>query len=182
MTATLSYSLYDSPLGDIILVTDSEEAVCMLCFDPGEETRPALIRRHCGEAATRQAHPTRHTALHRDLDAYFSGELTSFDWPLALHGTPFRRRVWQALRAVPYGATCSYSTLATQAGHPRAIRAAASACATNPVSIAVPCHRVIHKDGSLSQYGGGIARKKALLERERAAVAASGSVCYRRAA
>jgi AraC family transcriptional regulator of adaptative response/methylated-DNA-[protein]-cysteine methyltransferase len=89
------------------------------------------------------------------------------DLPLDLRGTAFQRRVWQALRRVPVGQTVSYAELARRIGAPRAARAVAQACASNPVAVAVPCHRVVRTDGSLSGYRWGVARKRALLERER---------------
>lgn len=89
------------------------------------------------------------------------------DLPLDLRGTAFQRRVWQALRRIPVGQTVSYAALARRIGSPRAARAVAQACASNPVAVAVPCHRVVRTDGSLSGYRWGVARKRALLDRER---------------
>lgn len=105
-------------------------------------------------------------AAARQLDAYFAGELTSFDLPLALAGTPFQRRVWAALREIPYGQTVTYGQLAARLGSPAASRAVGLANGKNPVSIVVPCHRVIGSDGSLTGYGGGLERKRFLLDLE----------------
>jgi methylated-DNA-[protein]-cysteine S-methyltransferase len=101
------------------------------------------------------------------LARYFAGRLTRFDLPLELAGTPFQRQVWAALRDIPYGQTTTYGELATGLGKPAASRAVGLANGKNPVSIVVPCHRVIGADGSLTGYGGGIDRKRFLLTLER---------------
>ncbi|WP_435885842.1 methylated-DNA--[protein]-cysteine S-methyltransferase [Streptomyces lydicus] len=101
------------------------------------------------------------------LRAYFRGELTTFDLPLALRGTPFQRRVWAALRTIPYGRTMSYGELAARLGVPSAARAVGLANGRNPVGIIVPCHRVVGANGSLTGYGGGLDRKRRLLAFER---------------
>lgn len=100
------------------------------------------------------------------LEAYFAGELTDFDLPLQLRGTPFQRRVWDALQEIPFGETISYGELARRVGNPKASRAVGLANGRNPIAIVVPCHRVIGADGSLTGYGGGIERKVWLLEHE----------------
>ncbi|MGW1377020.1 methylated-DNA--[protein]-cysteine S-methyltransferase [Streptomyces sp. NPDC002446] len=97
------------------------------------------------------------------LQAYFRGELTTFDVPLALRGTPFQRRVWAELCTIPYGETLSYGQLAKRLGTPSAARAVGLANGRNPVGIIVPCHRVVGADGSLTGYGGGLDRKRRLL-------------------
>jgi methylated-DNA-[protein]-cysteine S-methyltransferase len=104
------------------------------------------------------------------LEAYFEGRRQSFSLPLAPVGTPFQRRVWAELQRIPFGETITYSALARRAGRPKAIRAAGAANARNPISIAIPCHRVLGKDGSLTGYGGGLAKKRALLDLEGAHV------------
>ena len=98
--------------------------------------------------------------------AYFEGRLTLFDLPLDMKGTPFQRSVWQALRDVPFGRTASYQQMADAVGNPKAVRAVGAANGQNPVSIVVPCHRIIGKNGSLTGYGGGIWRKEWLLRHE----------------
>ncbi|GHF26236.1 methylated-DNA--protein-cysteine methyltransferase [Streptomyces mashuensis] len=103
----------------------------------------------------------------RQLDAYFAGDLTVFDVPLRLDGTPFQRRVWDALLEIPYGVTLTYGQLAERIGAPTASRAVGLANGKNPVSIIVPCHRVIGSSGSLTGYGGGLDRKRRLLDFER---------------
>jgi len=101
------------------------------------------------------------------LGGYFRGERTSFSLPLRLEGTPFQRRVWDELLRVPYGRTTTYQALAEAAGNARATRAVGGANQRNPVSIVVPCHRVVGADGSLTGYGGGLWRKDWLLRHER---------------
>ncbi|MGX1757114.1 methylated-DNA--[protein]-cysteine S-methyltransferase [Streptomyces lydicus] len=103
------------------------------------------------------------------LRAYFRGELTTFDLPLALRGTPFQRRVWAALGTIPYGETLSYGQLAERLGVPTAARAVGLANGRNPVGIIIPCHRVVGANGSLTGYGGGLDRKRRLLDFERTA-------------
>jgi methylated-DNA-[protein]-cysteine S-methyltransferase len=100
------------------------------------------------------------------LAAYFEGRLTDFDLPLSLQGTPFQRLVWQALQEIPYGVTISYGDLARRVGNPNSSRAVGLANGHNPVSIIVPCHRVIGSNGKLTGYGGGLPRKAALLDFE----------------
>ena len=101
------------------------------------------------------------------LEQYFDGDRTEFDLPLTLDGTAFQRRVWAALRGIPYGQTLSYGQLADQIGQPSAARAVGLANGKNPIGIIVPCHRVVGADGSLTGYGGGIERKHYLLAHER---------------
>lgn len=95
-------------------------------------------------------------------------ENNAVNLPLDIHGTPFQQRVWQALREIPPGATVTYSDIAARIGSPKAVRAVASACGANPLSIVIPCHRVVGKNGSLSGYHWGIERKRALLDKEKA--------------
>ncbi|AKU19220.1 cysteine methyltransferase [Luteipulveratus mongoliensis] len=107
------------------------------------------------------------------LRAYLAGERDDFDLPLAPHGTPFQQKVWQALLQIPYGETVTYGELAARIGSPAASRAVGLANGRNPISVIVPCHRVIGADGSLTGYGGGLERKQALLELEREHAAAT---------
>ncbi len=105
----------------------------------------------------------------RQLDAYFAGKLRAFDLPLAPHGTEFQKRVWAALLKIPYGATRSYAQQAAAIGAPKAVRAVGLANGRNPLAIVIPCHRVIGANGSLTGYGGGMARKRLLLDLEQGA-------------
>jgi O-6-methylguanine DNA methyltransferase len=91
---------------------------------------------------------------------------TGLDLPLDVRGTAFQQRVWQALRRIPAGKTATYSQIARRIGAPKAVRAVAQACAANPLAVAIPCHRVVRNDGALAGYRWGVARKRALLERE----------------
>ena len=102
----------------------------------------------------------------RELDAYFAGRLETFTVPLAPNGTEFQRRVWSALRDIPFGTTISYAGLARRVSNAAAVRAVGAANGRNPIPIIVPCHRVIGSDGSLTGFGGGIPRKRWLLEHE----------------
>ncbi|MBN1332792.1 MAG: methylated-DNA--[protein]-cysteine S-methyltransferase [Synergistales bacterium] len=102
------------------------------------------------------------------LDEYFAGARKSFDLPLLLQGTPFQKSVWEELAKIPYGKTLPYSEIADLIGKPKAVRAVGGANHSNPVSIIIPCHRVIGKNGSLTGYGGGLWRKQWLLEHEMA--------------
>ncbi|MEV5827269.1 methylated-DNA--[protein]-cysteine S-methyltransferase [Spirillospora sp. NPDC052242] len=101
------------------------------------------------------------------LDAYFAGDLTEFDVPIAMNGTPFQQRVWAALQHIPYGETVTYGELAQEIGSPTASRAVGLANGKNPISVIVPCHRVVGSNGDLTGYGGGIERKRYLLDFER---------------
>ena len=102
----------------------------------------------------------------RQLQEYFNGDRTEFSFTLAPEGTPFQQQVWQALQKIPFGTTLSYMDLAKRLGDPKAIRAVAAANGKNPIWIAVPCHRVVGSDGSLTGYAGGLHRKKWLLDHE----------------
>lgn len=100
------------------------------------------------------------------LDEYFAGDRTAFDVAVELHGTPFQQQVWRALRDIPYGRTISYGELAQRIDNPSAVRAVGLANGRNPVSVIVPCHRVIGANGTLTGYGGGVERKRLLLDLE----------------
>jgi methylated-DNA-[protein]-cysteine S-methyltransferase len=102
----------------------------------------------------------------RQLRDYFADGDETFDLPFDLHGTPFQRRVWQALQAIPASGTCSYADIARSIGAPQSVRAVGAAVGRNPVSVMVPCHRVLGSDGSLTGYAGGVDRKQALLALE----------------
>jgi methylated-DNA-[protein]-cysteine S-methyltransferase len=144
-------TLHPSPVGDILLRA-------------GEDGRlTALYLRH-DETAPTTGGPF--DAVREQLDAYFAGELEAFDLPLAAHGTDFQKRVWDQLTRIPFGETISYSKLARRLDDPKLVRAVGLANGRNPISIIIPCHRVIGADGSLVGYGGGLERKKWLLDHE----------------
>jgi methylated-DNA-[protein]-cysteine S-methyltransferase len=143
-------TLHPSPVGDILLKAD----------DDGRLTD--LYLRH----DVTEAGDGPFDAVREQLDAYFAGELEDFDLPLAPHGTPFQLRVWDELARIPYGETTSYLELALRLGDRKLVRAVGTANGRNPLSIIVPCHRVIGADGTLVGYGGGLERKRWLLEHE----------------
>ena len=150
-----------SPIGPLLLLSDGASLVGL--YTPGSTPR--------GTASDAVEDPAPLREVSAQLDRYFAGELTRFDVPMQLSGTPFQRAVWSELCAIPYGVTVSYRELAVRVGNPRAMRAVGAANGRNPVSIIVPCHRVIGADGTLVGYGGGIACKRWLLSHERALVA-----------
>ena len=115
-------------------------------------------------------------AAARELEEYFAGKRVSFDLPLDPAGTPFQGAVWRALREVPFGETATYGEIARRVGHPAAARAVGAANGRNPISIIIPCHRIIGADGSLTGYGGGLDRKEWLLRHERAHARPGGRV------
>ena len=147
------FVVVQSPVGDLTL-TEENGALTGLYFGrrslEGEEGLTALL-----EKASRQ------------LEEYFAGKRKQFDLPLSLRGTEFQRQVWAALRDIPYGETRSYGQIAQAVGRPKAVRAVGMANHRNPISIIVPCHRVVGSDGSLTGYGGGVEAKRFLLALER---------------
>jgi methylated-DNA-[protein]-cysteine S-methyltransferase len=153
-----SHAVIDSPIGPLTLIVRDGRLTGVHM----EVTRYEPDAAALGEAVPCDADPVLAAAASQ-LDAYFSGELTSFDLPLDLEGTGFQRTVWQGLQSIPYGVTISYGELARRIGQPSASRAVGLANGRNPVSIIVPCHRVIGADGSLTGYGGGMDRKRFLL-------------------
>jgi methylated-DNA-[protein]-cysteine S-methyltransferase len=151
------YFRYDFPLCDLYILDDNG-AVAGVYFDEDARMLSGSLR---GETAL-----TKEAA--RQLGEYFAGKRTAFDLPLAPRGTEFQMEDWKALQDIPYGETRSYSDIARAIGRPKAVRAVGMANNRNPISIIIPCHRVIGADGSLVGYGGGLELKKALLELERA--------------
>jgi methylated-DNA-[protein]-cysteine S-methyltransferase len=147
-----------SPLGDI-LITRTARGLAGLWF-VGQKHHPGVLD------APETPDDELLVETNRQLQAYFRGELAAFDLPLDLHGTPFQQAVWQALLGISGGVTCSYGSIAQQLGAPRANRAVGAAVGRNPVSLVVPCHRVVGSAGSLTGYAGGLERKQALLELE----------------
>lgn len=158
--ARLSRAVTDSPLGPLTLVARDGALAGLYMNGRAPDSVDAA-----GTAAEADAAVLAEAA--RQLAEYFDGQRQAFDLPLALEGTAFQRRVWEALRGIGYGATVSYAQLADQIGHPAAVRAVGLANGRNPVSIIVPCHRVVGSDGSLTGYGGGLGNKQRLLELER---------------
>ncbi|WP_236239486.1 methylated-DNA--[protein]-cysteine S-methyltransferase [Streptomyces sp. CC228A] len=155
-----SHTVVDSPYGPLTLV--ATDGVLSGLYMTDQRHRPP-------EEAFGAPDPRPFTEAARQLDSYFRRDLTSFDLPLHLHGTPFQRAVWQRLLTIPYGETRSYGELAEQLGNPAASRAVGLANGRNPVGIIVPCHRVVGADGALTGYGGGLDRKRRLLAFESSA-------------
>jgi methylated-DNA-[protein]-cysteine S-methyltransferase len=160
--SAIRWTVYDSPIGPLTLVA-SDAGLRELSF-PGRSRVPAEAAKAPLPEATEQ------------LDAYFAGELRRFDLPLDLHGTPLQQAVWRALLEIPYGETATYGEQAARIDASlfdadvepwQRARVVGAANGRNPVAIVVPCHRVIGADGSLTGYGGGLDRKRALLDLER---------------
>jgi methylated-DNA-[protein]-cysteine S-methyltransferase len=161
---TLLYTRVESPIGELLLVGDGhalhglhmQEGRTAVTVDPEWRLADELF-----------------ADVRAQLSEYFAGERRDFDVSLALEGTPFQRRVWSALREIPYGETTTYGELAHRLNKPAASRAVGLANGRNPIAVIVPCHRVIGSDGGLTGYGGGLERKRVLLELEAARVASS---------
>ena len=152
------HTVIDSPCGPLTLVAD-DGVLCGL-YMTGQRHRPP-------QEDFGPRDDTLFAEAEEQLKAYFAGELRQFTLALRLHGTPFQRSVWEQLVRIPYGETRSYGELAGALGSPRASRAVGLANGRNPVGIIVPCHRVVGSDGSLTGYGGGLDRKRSLLDFER---------------
>ena len=148
-----AYDTIDSPIGELLLTAEGGALTRLYMspfgVDPAWEHDPAAL-----------AEPA------RQLREYFAGERTEFELALDAAGTDFQRRVWERLVAIPYGETTTYGELALELGDPRKVRAVGMANGRNPISIIVPCHRVIGADGTLVGYGGGLERKRILLAHE----------------
>ena len=155
----VTHTVTASPIGPLTLV--AEDGVLAGLFMDDQRHRPD----HSRFGAVDQ---NGFRAVEEQLAAYFEGERTTFDVPLAMEGTAFQQRVWSALRDIPYGQTISYGELARAVGNPNASRAVGLANGRNPIGVIVPCHRVVGSTGSLTGYGGGIERKRWLLDHERA--------------
>lgn len=154
---TMLYDTLPTPIGQLLLIGDGTHLVHI---DLPQARRPL------GIAPDWRREPSAFEAARAQFDAYFAGTLQAFDLPLAPRGTPFQRGVWAALCDIDYGETISYAELARRVGNPRASRAVGLANGANPLSIVVPCHRVIGANGALTGYGGGIEAKKWLLALE----------------
>jgi methylated-DNA-[protein]-cysteine S-methyltransferase len=151
------YTTLESPIGELLLLGDGR-TLRGLYMQRGR--RPIDVDPRWKRAAEPFA------GVQLQLREYFAGERTEFDTPLTLDGSAFEQRVWQALREIPYGETISYGEIARRIGQPSAARAVGLANARNPIAVIVPCHRVIGANGTLTGYGGGLERKRLLLELE----------------
>lgn len=158
------YDVMPSPVGELLLIAD-DTGLTGLYFEEhryGASDTTGMARANSNRSGAAGVI----AAARAQLEEYFAGRRTSFDLPLAARGTPFQLRVWEALRGIGYGEAISYAELARRIGNPRAIRAVGGANARNPISIVVPCHRVVGADGSLTGFGGGMERKRWLLDHE----------------
>jgi AraC family transcriptional regulator of adaptative response/methylated-DNA-[protein]-cysteine methyltransferase len=164
IAAAIRYTCADSPLGRMLIAT-TERGICSIQFarSDGELMEglkrefPFAVRKVDGGGLQSWVGALLRHMRGKDLDSSL---------PLDIRATAFQRRVWAYLQSIPFGVTRSYSEVAKGIGQPRAVRAVARACASNPVAVAIPCHRVVREDGSMGGYRWGIERKKALLEME----------------
>ena len=168
MSTRFASTRVPSPLGEILLAWDDDGALRALDFEDHEVRFHRLLGRHY---RTYRLEPGVPPAPVRDaLDRFFAGDLRAIDdLPVRTNGSAFQRRVWAALREIPAAEPTTYGRLAASIGAPTASRAVGLANGANPIAIVVPCHRVIGADGSLTGYGGGLARKRWLLDHERRA-------------
>ncbi len=157
MTRTTCYTRVPSPIGSLLLVSDGE-ALTGLHME-GSRDVPASLEGWVPD-------PAPFAEVGRQLAAYFGGELERFDLMLRPQGTPFQRRVWDQLLTIPTGETVTYRELAHRVGSPKGARAAGAATGRNPIAVVIPCHRVVGSNGALVGFGGGLPRKRYLLELE----------------
>jgi methylated-DNA-[protein]-cysteine S-methyltransferase len=160
------YTTIESPIGELLLLGD-RRALHGLYMQAGR--KPVTI----AESWRRSTPPF--ATVTRQLSEYFEGRRATFDMPLLMEGTGFEQRVWRALRDIPYGETVSYGEIARRIGQPSAARAVGLANGRNPISVIVPCHRVVGANGTLTGYGGGLERKRVLLELEQGQLVMSGA-------
>jgi AraC family transcriptional regulator, regulatory protein of adaptative response / methylated-DNA-[protein]-cysteine methyltransferase len=165
--ATIRFAVAQCSLG-AILVAATDKGVCSILL--GDD--PDVLVRELQDRFSRAqliGGDTNFERLVAQVVGFVEAPAIGLDLPLDVRGTAFQQRVWQALRKIPVGATASYAAIAKRIGSPKAVRAVAQACAANPLAVAIPCHRVVRNDGNLSGYRWGVERKRALLDRERAA-------------
>ena len=161
-TATIHVVTHPTPLGTYVIAASDTGIVCV---KPEDQPAPnAKTWQRWGDVVEGHNEHTRQAA--RELGEYFASERREFTVPLDMRGTGFQKRAWEALVAIPYGETRSYGQQAAMLGNPQASRAVGLANGSNPVSIIVPCHRVVGANGKLTGYGGGLHRKQALLDLE----------------
>jgi methylated-DNA-[protein]-cysteine S-methyltransferase len=156
-----------TPIGVMIVITDDAGNLRTTDWTDHEVRMNRFLEIHYGKNGLRLAPAPKQTAVASAIDRYFGGELATIDSiPVKTGGTEFQQEVWRALREIPCGSTISYGQLAKQIRRPKAVRAVGLANGSNPIGVVVPCHRVIGSNGSLTGYGGGLERKKWLLEHE----------------
>jgi methylated-DNA-[protein]-cysteine S-methyltransferase len=167
---TFGLDRLETPIGIALLITDSDGVLCALDWEDYEARIRELLRLQYGAVILKKARAPRD--MRAALTGYFKGDLgrlKTIRWRVA--GTPFQHKVWTFLPKIPAGTTMSYGALAARLGTPKAMRAVGHANGSNPISVVVPCHRLIGADGSLIKYGGGLERKRWLLEHEGVALA-----------
>lgn len=166
-TETFFQEHLDTPTGRLCVITDDKGRLRAVDWADHEARMRMLLRRQYKAGTVHIDQATRASKARQALLAYFNGDINAIDTlPTATGGTEFQRSVWAALRHIPAGQTISYGTLAARIGRPKAVRAVGLANGANPISIVVPCHRVIGANASLTGYGGGIERKRWLLDHE----------------
>jgi methylated-DNA-[protein]-cysteine S-methyltransferase len=159
----VAFDVVETPVGDL-LVAATPRGLCRISFDPDPKGQLERLARAYGPRVLRSTEPLR--GAQRELDDYFEGRRRTFDLTLDVRGDGFAARVLDELARVPYGEVVSYGELARRSGNPRAARAVGTTMNRNPIPIVLPCHRVVGANGSLVGYGGGLDRKRYLLELE----------------
>jgi len=168
-TQTFHSECFDTPTGRMVLITDPQGLVHALDWEDHHERSQRLLGRYYRNVTLALREASQESAAKRAVLAYFDGRLDAIDrLQVATSGSDFQNQVWRALRQIPSGKTLSYGALAKEIGRPRAVRAVGLANGSNPIAIIVPCHRVIGADASLTGYGGGLPRKRWLLQHEAA--------------
>lgn len=161
------YSDFKVPLlNRTFLIAKNEKGVCYIALDGNENKLIKSLKAYLNDEIIKSKDKLKKEI--KQIKEYFAGNRKNFDLKVFLRGTRFQTKAWLALAKVKYGETISYSELAKRAGNKNAVRAAAACCASNPVAIIIPCHRIISKDGSLGGFGGGIDMKRKMLKLERA--------------
>jgi methylated-DNA-[protein]-cysteine S-methyltransferase len=160
------YSSFNSPFLKKVFVASTEKGVCRVDFLTSEEAFLRKLSKNFPEDIIRD--DRKNQKILSQLMKYLKGELRRFDCPLDMQGTSFEKKVWSALKRIPYGKTQSYKDIAKSVGHPKAFRAVGNANGSNPMPLIIPCHRVIASDGGLGGYGHGLKIKKQLLALEHA--------------
>jgi methylated-DNA-[protein]-cysteine S-methyltransferase len=157
----------ETPIGELLIVADKEGNLRAVDWAEYETRMRRFLRLHYGEDGFTLTPARNPNGLSDAISSYFAGDLTAIDnLPVKTGGTPFQREVWHSLREIACGTTVSYAKLADRIGRPTAVRAVGLANGSNPIGIIVPCHRVVGSNGSLTGYGGGIDRKRWLLQHE----------------
>ena len=161
----IRFAIVDSYLG-LALVAWTEKGLCAITLGDDQNVLTEDLRKRFPKAEFVEMAPHFGETVERVV-AFLESPGTGLELPLDIRGTAFQQRVWMALRAIPSGSTVSYGEIAARIGNPRAVRAVATACASNSIAVAIPCHRVVRKNGDLAGYRWGLERKRALLDRER---------------